>query len=733
MTLIARGLCRLRWLVLAAWVAGAVLATTCLPTIEQANTGAVGAMVPQDADAIKAEKISKTQFGFPLLSRTLLVEHRADGLSLEEQAGAVRLAAALTRHAVPGFRDVAAALPVSNAVGGAPFARQRSTTVVTYLFFRPDVGISRRVEAAQGLAEHHVHVREPAVVGVTGQVPALRAQQQLIIGRLPLIELATVLLVALAVGLRFQALGAPALTLGAVAIAYLVSSRVVALVGEKLDVAVPQEVEPILVVLLFGVVTDYSIFYLERFRALLAEGADRRQAAVAATAQLTPIVAAAGITVIAATVTLLAAHLQFLRVFGPGLAFAVLVGLVVALTFVPACLAIFGRALYWPRRPAVELSAQEAAEETPTERVGRPRRSRAVRFACRRPWVTIAACGLLLAACCAGLLRLHLANPAIRGLPSGSEPRQAYEAAARGFAPGILSPTVLVVSAPGITSRRGALARLQRLLARQRGVALVLGPGQQPVPGVRFGATLSGTGDAARYFVVLREDPLGARAIEDLRRMRSRLPRLLERAGIAGVDAMFAGDTALTAETIDKTIADLGRIAPLTLAAIFLVLAIFLRALVAPLYLVAASALTFAAALGIGALIFGELTYYVPFASAVLLVSLGSDYNVFLIGRIWQEAAVRPLHEAVPVASARAAKAITVAGLVLAGSFALIALIPVRAFTELAVIMAIGLLLDALVIRTVLVPALVTVFGRASGWPGRRLHGPASEPVPAAR
>jgi len=152
---------------------------------------------------------------------------------------------------------------------------------------------------------------------------------------------------------------------------------------------------------------------------------------------------------------------------------------------------------------------------------------------------------------------------------------------------------------------------------------------------------------------------------------------------------------------------------------------LFLRAVVAPLYLVAASALTLAAALGItvytfqGLLGFGEITYFVPFAAAVLLLSLGSDYNVFLAGDIWAEARRRPLREAVEVAGARAATPITVAGIVLAGSFALLALVPVRPFRELALAMAVGLLLDAFLVRTLLVPALIVLVGGRSAWPTR--------------
>ncbi|HYF28204.1 MAG TPA: MMPL family transporter [Baekduia sp.] len=726
MTAAARLLRRLRWVVVAAWLAGAAVCTFALPTIEHARTGALGALVPEDADAIKAEIQAAERFAFPLLSRTVLVQRDPDGLSARRQLEAVRLAASLTRGERPRFRRIEAALPLTNALGEAPYARERSTTALTYLFFGPRVHVDTRVRDARRLADQAVAPIDGGVVGVTGQAPALREQAELIVDRLPLIELATLVLVGLAVGVRFRALGAPLLTLVAVAIAYLVSSRVVAYAGQQAGFAVPQEVEPVIVVLLFGVVTDYSIFYLSRFRALLAAGEARLPAADRTIAQISPIIAVAGMAVIAATVTLLAAQLEFLRVFGPGLAFSVFVGLLVALTFVPACLAILGRSLFWPRRPGADIPAEQAAEE-PAAPAQRRRRSRAVAFACGRPWTATAVSVAVLAAASTGLTELHLGNPVVRGLPADSDARQAYEAGTAGFAPGVLSPTVVLVTGDGVASERAGLARLQRLLERQRGVALVVGPAQQPLPGVRLGVTRSRGGNAARYFVVLRQDPLGAEAIRDVRRLNDRLPALVDAAGLRGAQPSVAGDTALSAETIDKTVDDLGRIGPIALVALFVVLALYLRALVAPLYLIAASVLAFTAALGLGSYVFGgELTYFVPFAAAVLLVSLGSDYNVFLIGRVWQEAGGRPLHEAVPVAATKAAAPITLAGLVLAGSFALIAIIPVRAFAELAVIMGLGLLLDAFLVRTILVPALVMIVGERSAWPGS-LAAPAQE------
>ena len=392
--------------------------------------------------------------------------------------------------------------------------------------------------------------------------------------------------------------------------------------------------------------------------------------------------------------------------------------------------------MFWPSRPGRDVPAEVGDEERPDAAADRPVRSRALRLASRRPLLTVLGTGLLLLAAASGLLRIDVGQTLIRGLPEGEPARAAYVQASRGFAPGVLSPTVVLAEAPGIVARRPALRRLQSAIRALPGVALVVGPAQQPTD-ANLGAVRSRSRDAVRFLVVFDADPLGASGIRMLERLRARLPALAAGAGLPDIETSIAGDTALAEETVRLTSDDLGRVAPAALLAVFLVLAAFLRAAVAPLYLVAASVLALAAALGLTVYVFQdllgyrELTYYVPFVAAVMLVALGSDYNVFLTGRIWQEARSRPLRDAVAVGGTRAAAAITVAGIVLALSFALLALVPVRPFRELAFAMSCGLLLDAFVVRTLFVPAVITLVGPASDWPGSRLRSSPPEPEPA--
>jgi RND superfamily putative drug exporter len=239
---------------------------------------------------------------------------------------------------------------------------------------------------------------------------------------------------------------------------------------------------------------------------------------------------------------------------------------------------------------------------------------------------------------------------------------------------------------------------------------------------------VSRDGNAARFAVVFDSDPLEAPAIDDFRALRDDMPRLLRSAGMGGTRVYLGGQTALADDTVSSVLDDLSRVAVVVILVNLVLLALFMRALVAPMYLVAASILGLLASLGLTTVFFqdilGEpdLTYYVPFAAAVLLVALGSDYNVFVAGRIWHRARRMRLREAIAVATPEAARAVTVAGFALAASFALLAIVPLRSFREFAFVMAVGVLVDTFIVRTLLVPALTSLFGEWAWWPGRRVR-----------
>ena len=496
-----RLLVRLRYAIVAAWLAAAAAALVYLPSLAGAGSTSLAGLVASDAEAVRAELRSLEAFPFPLLSRTFVVQRDAGGLSTGEQARIAARALRINERRDPLLATVVFALPVTNAAGYFPGSRERGTTALTYLFYRQDASLYARRALADTYAERIERAGDP-VSGVTGAVPARLTQWEAIEDALPLVELATVGFILVLLALTFRTPIVPLVVLAAAGLAYLLASRTVAALGDVAGSTVPREVEPVLVVLLLGVVTDYSIFFVTSFRRRLEAGDHARAAAEASVRLNAHVVAVAGLIVALGAAALVVGSLEFFRTLGPAAALTVLIALAVSLTFVPAVLAIGGSSLFWPWR----------------YRPGEQRRRR------RLPRLTTnrIVAGLVAAVVTAGLvaatapaLDQRLGFTLVRGLPDTSEAERAYRTAARGFAPGVLSPLLVLVEGSGLDGRRQALVELQRRLAAQPGVAGVVGPRQLP-PQVGLNAFVARNGAAARFVVVLENEPLSAPALVDL-------------------------------------------------------------------------------------------------------------------------------------------------------------------------------------------------------------------------
>ena len=651
-----------------------------------------------------------------------MVQRNPDGLPPAVQARALVRAKEASEGKYPDLKPIIAAVPVTNTLGLVPGSKEKGTTVITLLFTEPDASFADQVEAAERFVAAHYDASD-SVVGITGSVPARVEQGDIVLDSLLMLEIATVVAVFLVVAVAFRSVVAPVLALGVAGVAIMLTVHVGGYLAERLGVPVPQETQPLMVALLLGVVTDYVVFYLAGVRSEMAEGAKRVEATRLATARFTPIIVTAGVTAAAGTAALIVAGSPTFRAFGPGMALAVLIGMIVAVTLAPALIASFAPVALW--RP------KRWDRPTPSEE-GRGSFARILTNPAVAIVVLLAGVGGLVAATLPAR-DLKLGVSFVEALPSDHAVRQAAEQAATGFAEGILSPTELLLQAPGLTGKQAQLKQLQDALAKEPGVAAVLGSGNDAVPQALqlFHAP---DGSAVRYLLVLKDEPLGATAIGTLSRLEERLPALLQDAGLTGVRPTLGGDTAVARVVVDQTAMDLARIAVAALLANLLFLMLFLRAFVAPIGLLACSVLAIGATLGLTTWLFQSklgadgLTFYVPFAAAVLLVALGSDYNIFGVGPAWKEARDRPLREALAITLPQSARAIRTAALTLAVSFGLLALVPLRPFRELAFALSVGILIDAFIVRSLLAPALLTMLGSASEWPGRNLFRRAIHP-----
>jgi putative drug exporter of the RND superfamily len=711
----------LRFPIIGGWAAAVVLAVLFLPPLP--TSGGLSDLIPAGSAAAQADASAARLFGYPLEAGIAVVQSHPHELSQAVVDKTARAAEKYDRHAsIPGLLAVipipnGAGIPQAITVSPASAAgllagvRQRTSTIVTFMEFSANSTMQQQVSDADLYAHRYL----ADVVGVTGPVAA-QYEQGLIINRdLVWVELFTLLAIALIVGARFRSLLAPLAVLACAGTAYALAVRLVAWGAQRIGIALPQEADPVVVVLLLGVTTDYCVFFLAEMRARLAEGADRLQAVRDSTTASAPIVFTAGLIVAAGSGALLVARGGLLRAFGPGLAATVLVSMVVSLTLMPALLGVLGGLMFRHVKPAKSAD--------PTRWLGR--------FATSKPvaLLVIVACVAGLGIAAAAARGLGLGSPLIGEMPASSATVRASAAASAGFAPGILAPTEVLVIGPGAGSQAAADGRFEDALRRQPGVASVVGPSlvaNSASTGSSSNPMIAKNGAAVRFALIYDSDPLNATAVGQVRALTARLPALGAAAGLRGVSYEVGGQTALTGDAINATASDLWRVGLTIMGVTLLLLIIFLRALLAPLYLLAASLLAVLATLGLTVVIcdaiFGspDLVYFVPFAAGVLLVSLGSDYNVFVVGRIWEEARSLPVREAVAVAAPRASRAITTAGVALAASFGLLAVIPLEQFRQLAIIMAVGVILDTVVVRSLLVPSLVALTGRAGMWPGHQ-------------
>ncbi len=496
------------------------------------------------------------------------------------------------------------------------------------------------------------------------------------------------------------------------------------------------QVQGILFILVIGAATDYALLYVARFREAVGTGMKRWDATVTAwRGAFEPILASGG-TVIAGLLCLLLSDLASNRALGPiasiGIAFAVLS----ALTFLPALLALFGRAAFWPFLPRGSDgdpgdNAERLVSEPSTPVRGFwARQARLVARHARPVWIITT---VVLLAASVGVLQLKADGVPQSDLVLGSsQARDGQDVLAQHFAAGSGSPAYVVVP-------ENRVADAVTVLAADTGIESVAAtakntPSGQVGVSVNNGAavyTLAGpptstppqptvVGGDVLLVATLSDEADSLAAEQTIRELRSTFASELG----AGV-ALVGGPTAIDLDTNDTSIRDRTLIIPVILAVILLILMLLLRAVIAPVLLILSVILSYAAALGVSALVFDNVFHFpgadpaVPLYGFVFLVALGVDYNIFLMSRVREESKRHGTRPGILRGLVATGGVITSAGLVLAATFAALGVIPILFLAQLAFIVAFGVLLDTFVVRSLLVPAAAYDLGRMIWWPSR--------------
>lgn len=458
----------------------------------------------------------------------------------------------------------------------------------------------------------------------------------------------------------------------------------------------------ILFILVFGAATDYALLLVARYRETLADQPDARGALLTAwRATLPPIAASAG-TVIAGVLCLLLSDLNSNRSLGPIAALGVAASFLASVTFLPAVLALFGRTAFWPRRP------QPSDDPGSSHRIWQ-RVANFVAAAPRKVWaVTLLV--LLVGAAFAPMFRSDGVATTDFFL-NETESVQGAAIHAEHFDAGSGTPTWIVV--PQVSGDAAT-----EVAADTPGVAGAAVLTQNGAPMVRDGRVA--------VQVTLDDDPDSLAAQDTVALLRAELSRL-DGARVGGATAVDL-DTRLTAAR------DRNLIIPVVLLVVLAILVLLLRSLAAPLLLLVTTVLSFGTTLGIAALMFNGPFGFpgadptVPLFAFVFLVALGVDYNIFLMTRAREESQVHGTHRGMLVALTSTGGVISAAGIVLAATFSALAVIPLLFLAQIAFLVAVGVLIDTLVVRSLLVPAVTLDVGRRIWWPSALSR---SEPAPA--
>ncbi|MFI5640138.1 MMPL family transporter [Streptomyces goshikiensis] len=479
---------------------------------------------------------------------------------------------------------------------------------------------------------------------------------------------------------------------------------VVYALADRGTVRVDGQVQGILSILVIGASTDYALLLAARFREELAARGDRTAAAIAAVRRSVGAIVASGATVALGLLALLASDLTNNRALGPVGAIGIVCSVLATLTFLPAVLALLGRAAFWPATPKPGDATAEG------HRVWR-RIASLIDRAPRRVWASTALLLLVLAAFSPGLSSkgVPLDEIFVKDAPSVT----AQQTLARHFPGGSGQPAVIIANAARAAEVQAAATAADGVASAAPVTASGRPGGGRPlvVDGrVRIDATLEAAADSDA-------------AKDAVAELRTRLH------AVPDADAIVGGYTAQRYDTERTAARDRTVIVPVVLCIILLILVMLLRSLLIPVLLVATVALNFLATLGVSALAFEHLLGFsgtdasVPLYGFVFLVALGVDYNIFLMSRVREESLVHGVREGVLRGLTTTGGVITSAGVVLAATFAALMVIPLAFLVQIAFIVAFGVLLDTLVVRSLLVPALVIDIGPRSWWPSALARG----------
>jgi RND superfamily putative drug exporter len=674
------------------WIGLVAVAGGFAAKLQEVQQNDAQAFLPSNAESTRAFEIYEENFANADTTSAIVVYAREGGLTdadrskvEQDRTRFARLAKGQVSPVVPSADGAALLLNVPLETSQSDFTPVRDA-VNEIRDIAPE-------GAAPGLTVH-----------VTGAAGISADLNDAFAGTDSTLLLATVAVVTIILLLVYRSPFLWLVPLIAVGVSSQVANGVVYLLAEHAGVLVNGQSLAILPVLVFGVGTDYALLLIARYREELRRHEERRVAMAIALRRSLPAILASASTVVIALGCLLAATMNSTRGLGPVLIIGIVAAFLTMSTLLPALLVILGRWVFWPRVPRYQ--AEVADTDALADHGVWSRLAERVR---RRPRLIWTASAVVLIGLALGLTSLSTGLPREKLFLTEVDSTAGQEILAAHFPAGSSAPL-------DIFARASAEPQVRSAATATVGVARVA----PPEPG----------GDWVHLTVVMTDAPSSPEAEATVDRLRDAVH------AVPGADAVVSGATAVTVDTNRASQRDERLIIPLILLVVFLVLATLLRAVVMAVLLLASVVLSFAAALGLSSLIFNALGHpqvdkTLPLFGFLFLVALGVDYTIFLMTRAREEVAAVGHESGVVRALGVTGAVITSAGLVLAATFAVLAVLPLVTSMQQGVLVAVGVLLDASIVRVLLVPALALDVGPRSWWPSR-LTVPRSDVSPEA-
>ena len=743
---LGRTVVRYRWVVVALWLVGVPLAIATLPSLSSVAKDDNTSFLPTSAPSQRAADLA-----VPFLPRdkgtALLVAVRDRGpLTAADDAAIGRASAAIGRLSV-----------VRTVVDQGTSADGQAQRFLVDTSLPPFGAGTDQEHAVDAMRRAAAQADAPPGLSmhVTGSMAVFVDQQRAGNNSRNTTERFATLLIIVLLLLVFRAVLAPLVTLFPAALALGLAGPLIA-EATHIGVKASTLLQLLLVVICLGAGTDYGLFLIFRMREEMRAGREAKEAVVVAVTRVGESITFSALTVIAALLSLLLASFGLYNGLGPGLAIGIACVLLANLTLLPALLALVGRAVFWPTR-------LRTGAERPTFW------GRVAGRVVRHPVPTLAIGLVVFGGLAAAMFDYHPGGFGTPTVSAASDSSAGTAAVTAHFAAAAANPTsVLLRFDTPVWQDPGVLADAQRGLAAApvfRDVAGALDPNgggvgsgftpaqltrlyealgppqhvpaQLPPEVAHAGVSprayaayrsltqfVSADGRTVQFYTSLRAgDPGSDAALNAVPAVRDAVSRVA--AAVGASDWGVAGQAAALHDVATLSAQDLAKVIPVVMFVLALLLAIVLRSLIAPLYLVVSVALSYLASLGFAVLAFviigGQdgINFVLPFFMFIFIMALGEDYNILVMSRIREEAHELHLRDAVRRAVQRTGTTVTSAGLILAGTFFVLTVAGGTQVEEIGVGLAVGVLLDTFLVRTLLVPSMVVLIGRWNWWPSQ--------------